>query len=351
MRTGLLLLVLLASMAGPFTVSLTASAQQDLVAVPDLIGLTVPQAARRLIEAKLLPGIEAQQIWTTGAKAQPNQIIQQSPAAGEKVAGGTAITMTTLRTPNVKLEYNADRLFLTNLMDEPLNLNGVRLATGEGSSRVQFKASDWGKFLIAAHGCASLWTRPATGLTRPDGCKALSTTAVKMQSEFWPWLAGTGTFSVERYGQPVATCYSMEVSCLLALPQEGDSDNTGFLTFVYRTTHLRVENTTDQWVNLEGVEAVGRDAKRLMLNATQNMARGDVLWPGSRLAPKQCIIYSALEVGLLPPYTCEVVGYVKLDPGGVFWAKGFSIIGSLRTLTQPCAAPVAGQESLCVLPK
>jgi hypothetical protein len=80
------------------------------------------------------------------------------------------------------------------------------------------------------------------------------------------------------------------------------------------------------------------------------MARGDVLWSGSRLAPKQCIIYSELEVGFLPPYTCEVVGYVKLEPGSMFWTRGFSIIGSLRTLTQPCATPVEGQESLCVLP-
>src|SRR4051812_41144510 len=114
MRIGLLLLALLASMAGPFTVNLTARAQQDLVTVPDLTGLSVPQAARRLIEAKLLPGTEAQQIWTAGAKVQPNQILQQSPAAGEKVAPGTAITMTTLRTPNVKLEYSGDRLFLIN---------------------------------------------------------------------------------------------------------------------------------------------------------------------------------------------------------------------------------------------
>src|SRR4051812_30609358 len=68
----------------------------DLIVVPSVIGIPVPQAAQLLGEAGLRFDSETERPWGQGALVQPNQISLQEPAAGVNVTSGTPVRVTVL---------------------------------------------------------------------------------------------------------------------------------------------------------------------------------------------------------------------------------------------------------------
>jgi hypothetical protein len=331
----------------------TARAYQaaEPVAVPNLIGLTVPQAARQLSEIKLLIGTETAQEWTatevnpaTNASFQANQITGQTPAAGQTLAPGASVQVTVLRAYNAVLTYNADGLTLHNTIIVPLNLTGVIFKTGEGKELREFKASEWGK-PVDIKGC--YYIGAARLEDNPRDCETLARQIVATQAakQFWT----TGTFTVEQNGITIATCTASP--CNLTVPQGDNPDQAAYLSFQYRTNYLTVRNPSDRWMTLTGVTINGRNGRKFALGTAQDKAPGDVPWAGSRLAPEQCIVYSELDIGSLPPYDCAVVAYVKLPAGAAFWQKGFSITTSVTRRTSNCGAPLPGLLSICRVPR
>jgi hypothetical protein len=326
----------------------------DPVTVPNLIGLTVPQAARQISQIKLLIGTETAQEWTatevnpaTNALFQVNQIIGQTPAAGEKLAPGSSVQVTVLRAFNVVLTYNADGLTLRNTIIVPLDLNGVVFKTGEGKNLRQFQAREWGR-PVDIKGCYYIGT--ARLENNPADCDTLArqvviTQATQAAKQFWT----TGTFTVEQNGITIATCTASP--CSLTIPQGDNPEQAAYLSFQYRTNYLAVRNPSDRWMTLTGVTINGRNGKKFTLGTAQDKAPGDVPWAGSRLAPEQCIVYSELDIGSLPPYDCAVVAYVKLPAGAAFWQRGFSITAPSTRRTSGCGAPLPGLLSICRVPR
>ncbi len=139
--------------------------------------------------------------------------------------------------------------------------------------------------------------------------------------------------------------------CEIALPQGDDPEHTSYLAFSYRTNHLEVRNDSERWMSLNGAQIVGNNGQRFDLQIKPDgTTPGDVPWAGSRLAPGQCLVISELDVPSLPPFDCTVVAYVRLPAKGTFWTRGFLVAGPTGQRSV-CAAPLVGQQSLCLVPR
>jgi hypothetical protein len=319
-------------------------AQQAETTVPDLTGLTVPQAARAVGLAQLMFGTETTQEWTVNAKVKANQVSTQEPAAGSKVALRSTVNVTVLRVYNMALVVNANSLSLLNLSDTPLDLRGVVLRSADGSR--SFSAPDWGQALPAKK-CNQLWVS-TSARTKIADCDPANRVIVAPESrQFWV----ASDFRIERNGDVIATCAAGPGRCEIALPQGEDPERTSYLAFSYRTNHLEVRNDSERWMSLSGAQVVGNNGQRFSLQVQlDGTTPGDVPWAGSRLAPGQCLVLSELDVPALPPFDCTVVAYVRLKEKASFWTLGFSVVGPTGRRTA-CAAPVPGLQSLCLVPR
>ncbi len=331
-------------------------AQTDTVTVPNLVGMSVPQAAQVVADGQLLFKTEIQRAWTADAKVKPNQISEQSPAAGQTVAQGSQVEVTVLRVINVVLVYTSDTLTLVNLSQGPLDMDGVTFKSVVGKEIIEYAAADWGEADLLPQTCNQVRVAKATPTPRPAEC-----TAVRFSKElpakarpFWAGAqTGLASFRIERYGDYIATCNVSEGRCEVSLPQgEDDPEHTAHLLFHYRTNYLTVRNSSaERWMGLSGVELSNAAGKKLRLDSFTEILPGDVAWIGDRLAPGQCIVYTEVGLGLLPAFDCRVVGYVKLAQGQSIWQKGFTstvLAGQEQTV---CPAPRPGQLSICLAPK
>jgi hypothetical protein len=336
----LFILLLIASLAGGNIVA----AQQAETTVPDLTGLTTPQAARAVGLAKLMFGTETTQAWTADASVKANQVSAQEPAAGSKVAPGSAVNVTVLRVFNAALAVDANSLSLFNLSDAPLDLTGVVFRSGDGSR--QFNAPDWSRALPAKK-CNQLWVSASARTKIPDCDPANRAIIVAKNRQFWVG----NDFSIERNGDVIATCAAGQSRCEIALPQGDDPERTSYLAFSYRINHLEVRNDSERWMSLSGAQIVGNNGQRFDLQfQLDGTTPGDVPWAGSRLAPGQCLVLSELDVPSLPPFDCTVVAYARLKEKTSFWTRGFGVTGPTGRRTA-CAAPTPGLQSLCLVPR
>src|SRR5438105_334037 len=81
------------------------SAQVNKIAVPNLAGLSVPEAARVVGEVGLLFEDVIAKPWSADSKAKANQVIGQDPAPGSQVVYGTPVSVTVLRAFSALLTY------------------------------------------------------------------------------------------------------------------------------------------------------------------------------------------------------------------------------------------------------
>ncbi len=333
-----------------FITANAASAWQDLVIVPDLIGLSAPQAARAAADARLLFAGEMSTAWTDDAELPPNQVSHQEPAPGDNVKPGSPVKVSVLRVFNVELAYDANSLNLINLSDAPLDLTGASFRSGEGATLREYRTFGSGARLPAKN-CIRLWAMRRKTENPPTACTTVSrSSAITLERQLF-WLGPAGSFSFQRNGDLIETCSIAAGRCLLTLPQGEDPERTPYLTFAYRANYLTIRNESERWMSLAGVEAIGWSGKRFRFDDLQNVTPGDVPWVGNRLGPGQCVVYSAFDPAALPPYDCQVVGYVRLPSGVPFWSTGFTVISPTGRRSPICAAPGRGQLSLCLVRK
>jgi hypothetical protein len=325
-------------------------AQQDLVIVPDLIGLTTPQAARAAADAALLFASESSTSWTDDAELPPNLVSQQEPTPGQNVKPGSPVKVIVPRVFNIELVYDAKSLNLINLSDSPLNLAGLSFRSGEGTTLREYRSPNPGTQLLPRN-CVRLWALRPQASEQPAGCTAVSTSnTIRLERQLF-WLGAVDSFSIQRNGDLIETCPITANRCLFMLPQGDDPERTPYLSFAYRTNYLTIRNESERWMSVAGVEAIGWSGKRFRFDDLQNLAPGEVPWTGTRLGPGQCIVYSELAPAVLPPYDCQVVGYIRLPSVLPFWSTGFTVISPTGRRSPTCAAPGRGQLSLCLVRK
>lgn len=363
LRTTLIALLLCLVMALP---SLAASAQETLVTVPDLTGLTVPRAAAELNRVGLMLGAQLNQAWTEGSPIPQNAIAAQSVAPGQAVPISSAVDVTVLASPNVSLVYDENDFTIVNRTGGDLRLDNLAFQSVEGNPAA-FYASRWAGGLRAGY-CVQVWSVQRSVSKDIPGCAGIDNwfTNVNNRSEhFWTGLNGITRFAVVQDGIQRGVCEAapagaQPITCDVYIPAGASSSVTEYLYFAYTPTRLVVLNRSeDRWMPL-------RDA--VILNNHWNLAQpgapiplGDQSLYGlmnpaatlSQLAPGQCLLFtdSSQPEALNLPEPCDVIAMLNVDPNLIFWAAPFTINSVTDGQQRSCAAATLDRLTVCVMPR
>lgn len=344
-----------------------ARAQDDPVTVPDVTGLSVPQAAAVLNQNGLALGSQSSEPWSEAAGQPANTVLNQSVVPGMTVERGTAIDVGVLRAPNMLLVYDAESITLINQNDSPVSLRGLVFTAVDGNTPASFAATDWTGALDGGQRCAQLWAVRRTGPERPPECAGVQRwlSTVNAGVHFWTGANGVSAFRVVYDGVEYATCDAASVGagrkqCAFYLPADAESSaNTPYIYFVYTTDQLLVLNqSTDQWMPV---------AQTVVYNYNPNIsipgANVDIGDPGlfgnpatvadiGRLAPGQCLWFtnSSPEIAA-PPQECDAIARLDIAPQFIFWAADFELESVTDGLRHTCPAATPGKLTVCVMPR
>jgi hypothetical protein len=342
----------------------TAAAQETVI-VPDLTGFNPPQAAAALNWLGLALGAETNQAWTAESGLPQNIISGQSIAAGQSVPRGSAVDVTVLRSPNVRLIYDDNDFTILNLTGGSLNLTALAFASAEGTP-ASFGAGSWASSL-PANECVQLWSVQRGAPKDVEGCAAIQNwistrnTAV----HFWTGANGVSRFNVtqdgaERGSCPAAPAGSGALVCEVYIPANAAEDFTPYLYFAYTPDRFIIYNQSDdQWMPI---------GSTLLLNNNLSISQPGAPVPVgdptlysfrnpvadiSRLAPGQCILFTnSLNIASPnPPQTCEIVARLDIDPNLIFWSAAFDFDSVTDGRRRSCAAAAPDRIIVCIMPR
>lgn len=332
-------------------------AAQD-VTVPDLTGLSVPQAAAQLNRLGLKLGAENNQGWTQESGLPQNSISGQSVPAGQTVAPGSAVDVNVLRSPNVLLIYDDNDLTLVNNTGGGLNLAGMVFRALDGSGAT-FAAARWGGGLGAGD-CVQVWSVGRSGGKDMPECGNVQWMTTNNPAEhFWTGAGGTTQFGVFQDGLQRGTCAVANPGrCEFYVAGGASSDATQYVYFAYTPEHLAIINQSDnQWMALDGFSVSNNYVPPLgaavnvsdpTLYKSQNV---NPVANIGRLAPGQCLLFTNGSPGSeQPPETCQVVARLDVGDTVKFWGADFGV-NSSDGVARSCPAAVAGRLTICVMPR
>lgn len=326
------------------------------VAVPDLTGMSVPQAAATLNRLGLKLGAENNQGWTQESGLPQNTISGQSIPAGQTAAPGTAVDVNVLRSPNVILIYDDNDLTLVNQTGGTINLGSLMFRALDGGGAT-FSASRWGGGL-AAGDCGQVWSVGRGSAKDMAECGSIQWLSTNNRAEhFWTGAGGTTQFGAFQDGIQRVTCpVANPGRCEFYVSGGASGDVTEYVYFAYTPEHLAVINQSEnQWMVLQGFSISNNHVQPA--GATLNMADRSLytdinpVADIARLAPGQCLLFTNRSPGSeQPPQPCDVVARLGIDPTLVFWAADFGV-NSSDGVARSCPAATAGQLTICVMPR
>jgi len=328
------------------------------IAVPDVVGLTIPEAAAALNAAGFNLGEEIIQPPEGGEVPTQSEIVAQSVEPGTTAEPGSAVDVTVIRTNNMLLIYDDNDITMVNQSGARLDLTTVTFS----SENTRFNANRWGNTALDAADCTQLWSVGRGSPKSVDECGAIQRwlTTNDRNEHFWTAANTTGTFTVVQAGVvradcPTATTPGEIVSCELFMATGGTTEVTEFLYLAYTSDALLVHNISDAlWMPLDGITIISNrgTSTPLVVSATrfdETITVGQV----SRLAPGQCIYYtSASAAGADTLEDCTELGRITLGTDGpFFWDVGFDIEGVTGQPTATCPPAVEGRLTLCIVPR
>jgi hypothetical protein len=320
--------------------------------------MNVPSAAAALNAVGLALGTETGVAWSEGSAAAPNTILSQSVLAGQPVTPGAAVDITVARALNALLLYDDNDLTLVNRSGATLDLTGVTFASADGSSPAAFAASRWAASLRPDQ-CMQMWSVGRNGPKGLDECAVIQNWlwTGAAGEHFWTGENGATQFSVIQNGIERGRCTIGAGRCELYLAVDQAADVTGYLYFSYAADRLVVwNNSPDQWMALRGVAinnyAIPGGPYGLTLD--DPALYGQTVNPVadlSRLAPGQCLLFTAANPGVsAPPERCTVIASLAVAPDLIFWAADFGVIDPATGQERTCAAASPDGLRLCILP-
>jgi hypothetical protein len=354
MRRVSLCLVLLFSIFG------VISGQE--VVVPNIVGLTVPQAVAVLNRAGLALGTETNIAWTAESGLAQNTISEQSFAAGQLVGPEASVDVTVLRSANAVLIYDDNDLSLLNRSGAPLNLNGITFSALDGNPAT-LNGSRWAQELRNTQ-CVQVWSVGRNGPKGLDECSAIQNWLVtnNVGEHFWTGANGTTQFAVFQGGLQRATCpVANPGRCEFYLESAGSGgETTEFIYFAYTTERLAIINTTDdQWMALGDFTLLNNNpglavqgglpfpVNDVSIYKTRNMVANP-----NRLAPQQCLLFTLNTTeDKTPPQPCDVVGRFDGASDIIFWVAPFQFTSVTDNRQRTCPAAVPDRITLCVMPR
>ncbi len=330
---------------------------QDLVQVPDLTNMNLPQAAAALNRVGLALGNETGEAWTAESGLEQNRIKTQSVAAGQSAASGSVIDVTVLRSPNVVLVYDDNDLTLINNVGSDLDLSGLIFNTLDGNP-AQFAAARWAGSVRNGQ-CMQLWSIGRNGPKGLDECSTIQNWLVTQTGaeHFWTGAGNSTRFAVTQNGIQRGQCAIANPGrCEFYVPGGASADVTDYVYFAYTTHNLAVINqSTDRWMTLSGFTVYNNfmPQKGLTIplgDATLYSFKNPVARQG-QLAPGQCVLFTDNSPeDNTPPQPCDVVARLDLNPTVIFWGAAFDMQGS-GSQKHSCPAATSDNLTVCVMPR
>ncbi|NDJ60829.1 MAG: PASTA domain-containing protein [Chloroflexi bacterium] len=351
------ILLVIISVGSGLLLAVGVGAQTDMVTVPSVEGLNVPQAAAALNSSGLRLGEQRGAAWTEASPLPVNTISGQSAAVGDQIAYGTPVDVTVLTSTNLILFYDENDITLVNQLGRPLNTGGISFRSTDGA-RV-FAAAEWGG-AIGDGDCGQLWSINRRDPKRLPECSSISWRSTSDTSRhFWTALAGVTSFSVIQDGVERGTCDAAPAGSdllrcdIFIVGGTTRAQETAYLHFAYLSGGLAVINTsTDQWMPLAATPLFDAAAGTpVSVSAPALFADPRIVADPARLAPGQCILLTTGDPTL--PQPCDVVATALVAAGDAFWQRGFQVESITGVVDERVLCPPADANplTLCVLPR
>lgn len=342
-------------------------AQDDMVTMPDITGLSVPQAAAVLNQNGIALGTQTSEPWFQDATQPANTVLNQSIPPGAEVVRGTTVDVGVLRAPNMLLVYDAESITLINQSDAVLSLQGLTFTAVDGNTPATFPATNWLNALEGEQRCAQLWAVRRTGPDRPPECAGVQRwlSTVNASAHFWTGINGVSQFRVVHDGVEYATCEAAHAGegrkqCEFYLPADTTNGvTTPYVYFAYTTEQLIVHNqSTDQWMPLSQTTVYNYNPNSSVPGAS--VVVGDPALFGNpdtvadigRLAPGQCLWFTNSSPDIVaPPQDCNAIARLDINSQLIFWAADFELDSATGDRRHTCPAAVADKLTICVMPR
>jgi hypothetical protein len=341
-----------------------AAAQDSAVTVPDVTGLSVPEAAAMLNANGLRLGAEIAEEWSEASGLGTNTIRAQAIAPGELVERGTVVDVMVLRSPNVILIYNRNQFSLINGTGAELDLRGLRFEAVDNAAA--YNAGDLAPSLAPGNRCIQLWATPRTGPDRPPGCEGVQNwrSTANSGAHFWTDSNGVTQFRVLQDGLERALCpgavqgEGMKQCAFYVATNAASSDVTPYIYLAYTAESLVVLNqSTDLWMPVGNTTAINYNptlpnpGHALTIGEPALFGNPDIVGDIRRLAPGQCLLFTHSDPADSPPQDCFVVARLDIDPAVIFWAADFEIVSATDGKAHKCLGATAGKLTICVMPR
>lgn len=342
------------------------TAQDTEVTVPDLTGLTLPQAAALLNSLGLNLGTELAIDWSAGSGLPENTISTQAITADTTIERGTEVDVSVLRSPNMVLVYDDNDLTLVNTTVNVADISTLRFAAVEGNP-ASFAAARWSSN-IGEQKCTQIWSIPRNQSKALPECEDIQNwlTTNTTGEHFWTQTSGVQQFSVvddgvERITCPAAPEGSQDSPLRCAFYSDGANsgeNTTFFYYFAYTTDALILLNPTeDKWMPTDRTTIYGSDA------TIAPVVLGDEITWGSedfipevgdlyRLAPNQCLsLTTDTAAGSPTPEDCTVIAQQAVNAQGSFWLGDFEVESANDGQRHTCPAATPGRLTRCIVPQ
>lgn len=340
------------------------SAQETTAIVPDVTGLSVPQAAALLNQNGLRLGAQTNEQWDASSGLEPNTISAQTLAPGQSVEWGASVDVTVLRSPNVRLVYTHEVISLVNQTGAPLDISGIEFSTLDGSTPAAFAARDWASTLDVGN-CVQLWSVGRTAPDRPDGCEGVQRwlSTINAAKHFWTATNGVSQFRVTQNGIERAVCEAAPDGglreCAFYAPADSASgDATAYIYLAYTVDSLIVWNqSAAQWMPVGNTAILNNNPNLAMsglevpVGDPELFGSPDALGMIDQLAPGQCLLFTNSSPEAGTPRDCEVIARLDIGPDLIFWAADFEIVSTTTGQPHTCLAAAVGRLTLCVMPR
>jgi len=339
------------------------SAQDDNVTIPNVVGLSLPQAAALLNTSGLNLGTETKKPWSADSGQKANTVGAQAIPPGQAVKRGSALDVTVLRAPNVQLVYDDNLLTFTNHTGAELTITDLTFNTIDGSAPAAFKAITWQADTVSDGECVQLWAVGHDGSQAVEGCSTVDAwySTVNPSSHFWIAANGTTRFNVMQGDQERGTCATVapgaaQAHCDIYLISP-DEDAAAYVYFAYTTDQLVVKDKSpDMWMPLAGTAIVNNappvKGSTFAFGDPKIFGNPAIMGRIDKLAPGQCLLYTKRDTpGEDLPETCAVLARLDLDPNVIFWDFDFGVQSVTDDLNHVCPAATPGKLTICAMPR
>jgi hypothetical protein len=330
------------------------------ITVPDVVGLTVPEAAAVLHRAGLKLGPQTSVYRLDQAH---NTVIGQTPPADASAEPLSEVGIEVVIQTNIEIVYDNNDITVINLTGTTLNGGRMRFEAIDSGlpSPPAFSFNEVADLRVSVDDdqCLQFWSisegmgQPADGCARGlDGWFA----SILTERHFWTRASEAATFRFWYGDQPVGDCPTMrdlrgKQRCPMRLaldPDEGDTAE--YLYFVYSADQLIVKNASARrWMAVDGVTFGGID-----LGDFARIPRETFVGSERRLAPGECILLTAASISTGEPIQddlsveCFVIARGELSDVDLFWRRGFAL-GDAASCPPPPATNAA--RSICLVPR